>query len=111
MGGHAVRRVLIASLAIGLVVPGSALAAFPGQNGKIAFVGSNGIATGIATVNPDGSQRAQLTNNPSDLAPAWSPDGTRIAFMRKETPPCRTSQCEGYDTWVMNADGSGAALA
>ena len=35
----------------------------------------------IYTVNPDGSGLARLTNSDSgDIAPAWSPDGTRIAF-------------------------------
>ena len=37
----------------------------------------------------------------SDLQPAWSPDGQRIAFMRYRTG--------GYDIFVMNADGSGLA--
>jgi hypothetical protein len=104
------RRAVIAVVLIATALPAPALAAFPGQNGKIAFVGSTGFQTGIATVNPDGSERTQLTSNSSDLAPTWSPDGTRIAFMRERPEPCDTDPC-GYDTWVMNADGSGAALA
>jgi Tol biopolymer transport system component len=32
--------------------------------------------------------------------PAWSPDGTRIAFMGGPDGPTE------YDIWVMNADGS-----
>jgi hypothetical protein len=40
--------------------------------------------------------QVQLTTGPADdRNPAWSPDGTKIAFMR-----------DG-DIWVMNADGSG----
>jgi Tol biopolymer transport system component len=46
----------------------------------------------------DGSGQKQLsnpTNGLSDFTPAWSPDGTKIAFAR------------GIDSiWVMNADGS-----
>ena len=111
MGGGWLRRLCVAAVLVGAAAaPAPALAAFPGQNGKIAFRGSNGIADGIAVVNPDGTQRTQLTANSTDGAPTWSPDGTRIAFTRQEAPPCDTNPC-GYDVWVMNADGSGAALA
>jgi TolB protein len=50
-------------------------------------------------MNADGSNRTNLTNDPdSDRYPAWSPDGTRIAFW---------SIHDGNDeVYVMNADGS-----
>ncbi len=48
----------------------------------------------LATIRPDGSDRRRLTRR-SGLAPAWSPHGTRIAFVRK-----------GY-LHVMNANGGG----
>ncbi|MFN8375598.1 MAG: hypothetical protein U0694_22325, partial [Anaerolineae bacterium] len=54
----------------------------------------------IWVMNADGSNPVQLTDNPTnDIAPAWSPDGTRIAFVAY-----RDGNAEIY---VMNADGSG----
>ncbi len=80
-----------------------AFATFPGANGRIAFVrGDHEIATEIWSINPDGTDERQLTfNGEMNVQPAWSPDGTRIAFTRfvyKET---------NKTIWVMNADGSG----
>ncbi len=48
----------------------------------------------LATIKPDGSGRRPLTRK-NGLAPAWSPHGTKIAFVRK-----------GY-LYVMNANGGG----
>jgi TolB protein len=56
----------------------------------------------IYTMNPDGSGTTRLTNNPAqDSEPAWSPDGTKIAFSS-----FRVSNDEGY-IFKMNTDGSG----
>jgi len=53
----------------------------------------------IYTMNPDGSAPTRITNNPAhDEDPAWSPDGTRIAFQ---------SIRDGIEEiYVMNADGT-----
>jgi TolB protein len=67
-------------------------------NGKIAFTSDNVIYT----INPDGSGLSQLTpigNGFFDRFPAWSPDGTRIAFGR-------TTFTIKSQIYVMNADGS-----
>lgn len=54
----------------------------------------------IWVINADGSNPTQLTNyTTSEVAPAWSPDGTRIAYVAY-----RDGNAEIY---VMNADGSG----
>jgi Tol biopolymer transport system component len=69
---------------------------------KIAFVVADyESSTGdIFVVNRDGSGLKQLTfDSEMDDQPAWSPDGTRIAFRSFQT------QLAG-DIWVMNADGS-----
>jgi len=51
----------------------------------------------IYLVNIDGSGLVRLTDGPEDCAPAWSPDGKRIAFVRP---------CYGGELYIMEADGS-----
>jgi hypothetical protein len=94
--------VLLAVAACSLLFPGTGGAAFPGSNGRIVFVsdrdagnlGLNGRE--IYTAGADGSNPLRLTTNTvADTEPAYSPDGTKIAFTRSN------------DIWVMNANGSG----
>jgi len=52
-------------------------------------------------MNGDGSSKTNVTNDPgSDRDPAWSPDGSKIAFVRADAS-------SNYRILVMNADGSG----
>lgn len=44
-----------------------------------------------------------------DFLPAWSPEGTKIAFTSKRPEPSG-SDADDLDIWVMNADGSGLQL-
>jgi TolB protein len=91
-----VGAVLSGCAAISCLFATTGLAAFPGANGPVAF--DNGRDGGIAAINPNGTDRHRVTTNPRDTAPAWSPDGTKIAFdciRRKVVAICS-----------VNADGS-----
>jgi Tol biopolymer transport system component len=77
------------------------------NQGKLVFAqkidGENDENTEIFTVDADGGNLKRLTDNGYwDVYPAWSPDGTRIAFL---------SQRESdFDIYMMNADGTGEHL-
>ncbi|HEX8638208.1 MAG TPA: hypothetical protein VF692_09110, partial [Pyrinomonadaceae bacterium] len=71
-------------------------------NGKIAFVSRRTGNDEIYTMNPDGSNQTNISNNPAnDLSPAWSFDGSKIAFARQPT-----GGSTAIDIYTMNADGS-----
>ena len=93
---------LSAAVALTLVIGAlSASAAFPGANGKIAFTSERDGNQEIYVMNGDGSGVTRLTSNAvPDYGPAFSADGTRIAFTRGSGPT-------DAEIYVMNADGSG----
>ena len=73
-------------------------ATFPGTNGKIVFQGGGGITT----INPDFTGPTTIRN--SGYHPVWSPDGTKIIYVR-EAPILLTGAINS-DLYVMNPDGS-----
>lgn len=102
-GGIRVRRkwvLLPASLLVALVISMS-VSAEEIAAGRIAYSSGGFSSHEIKTMNPDGSDVRQLTNLGKDCyAPAWSPDGTRIAFtVYKKNAPRWAEIC------VMDADG------
>jgi Tol biopolymer transport system component len=85
--------------------------AFFNPFGKLKTIrGEEWIEVGaIAVMDVDGSNRRQLTQrrrptSSEDHEPVWSPDGTRIAFMRWNST---ASPPNGRAIFVVNADGSG----
>ncbi|MDX6586546.1 MAG: hypothetical protein QOI31_1019 [Solirubrobacterales bacterium] len=94
------RSLLVVIAGLGCVAS-EAQAAYPGEDGKIAFSrGGFGTFT-IWEANPDGTGDLDLGSGGSGAAfdrlnPAYSPDGKKIAFN------------QGSNLWVMDADGTGA---
>ncbi len=83
----------------GLIAHGKAT--LPAPLGRIAFI-SNRDANDleIYAVNSDGTGLANLTKSPgADDSPAWSPDGSKLAF--------RSYRDGNSEIYVMNADGTG----
>ena len=98
--GAACFVLLVAGCGGGSGSPGDAMVFVSSQDGDYAIYG----------MSADGSNQGRLTDERGDLStlegvqyqtePAWSPDGTKIAF---------ASAREGsFDIYVMNRDGTGA---
>ena len=99
-GETRMKRSMVAILAALLLLPATSHAAFPGANGKIAFVRGDDIWT----MNSDGTAQVNLTNNASHrvepgLVARRQADRIRPADPRPGVPASAV---------VMNADGTGA---
>jgi hypothetical protein len=79
------------------IVPGEYPTWSP-KSDRIAFKGCTGSGCGIVLINPDGSNPVQITTNPNDGQPAWSPDGRSLAFV--------SNRDGNWEIYAVNADGS-----
>jgi WD40-like Beta Propeller Repeat len=103
------RRGLFLSAALAIALSGVAVApvaraAFPGQNGRIAYVTTAGDHRVIATVDGQGGDPQPLVDLGSGrdaINPVWSKDGLTIAFAGQESPGGL------FVIYVVNADGTG----
>lgn len=81
------------------------------RGGQIAFQVKGAAQWEIYIVNPDGSGVTALTRPvttlvdelPSNVAPAYSPDGQHIVFLSNRAAD---NSAGAWRLWVMNADGS-----
>jgi Tol biopolymer transport system component len=90
------------AIAVTLLIPAAAHAAFPGSNGRIAFNWNFGCdGSMIFTMQPDGSDRRRLTADsctvdgaPDAASPDYTADGSNILFI------------SGFRLATMTADGA-----
>jgi dipeptidyl aminopeptidase/acylaminoacyl peptidase len=103
---RSVLTVLVLAGAVAAIAGGSANAGSQAANGRIAYVSDAACRfdptlknDDIFSMNADGSAKADLTvsANP-DGAPAWSADGTKLAFTRP-------GKANNDDIWVMSSNG------
>jgi len=81
------------------------------NGGQIVYQSKEGPKWEIFAINPDGSGQVALTRPvttlvdemPSNVAPAFSPDGTQIVFLSNRQ---EDNEAGAWRLWVMNADGS-----
>jgi Tol biopolymer transport system component len=96
-------KVSTALVALALLLPPAAGAAFPGSNGQIAFVHRGATSNDIWVIDPRSGSKQRLTHSrrANETFPDWNAAGTRIAYSK-----CGRGQLSNCDIWVMNADGS-----
>ena len=85
-------------------------------NGRIAFHSYEAADADIYAMNPDGTGKINLTDEApdayagADVEPAFSPDGTTIAFQSDRSGEYTEDPNWPepiFDVWIVNADGSG----
>ncbi|MEI6180227.1 MAG: hypothetical protein WCP31_05700 [Chloroflexales bacterium] len=103
VGTFARKRLTDDTLSVSMIYDySSSFAAWSPDSSKLVFAASpvNGGNIDLYTINANGSELTQLTNDAvNEASPAWSPDGQRIAF--SASTPISTS------LMLINTDGTG----
>jgi TolB protein len=96
------------ALASALAGASVAQASFPGRNGAIAFSSNRGSSDfyDIYLMSSSGRvlKRVTRTAQINESQPAWSADGRRIAYVRRDWKD--QNHPGPYEIWVMNANGA-----
>ena len=96
---------------VALPVPNAQSPVWSPDGRLLAFVGGSGASEArnvsgeidLYVAAPDGSRARRLTHGAApEAAPAWAPDGKRLAFVRPAPTGNRSS------LWLVGADGRGA---
>ena len=103
---RSILAVLVLAGAVAAIAGGSANAGSQAANGRIAYVSDAACRfdptlknEDIFSMAPDGSGKADLTRSANpDGSPAWSADGTKLAFTRPGT-------ANNDDVFVMSSNG------
>src|SRR4051794_28431234 len=99
------RRVaVVAVLVLSTAFVGGAGAAYPGKNGRIAFLSTrSGEERKLVTMRPDGTGRRIVTEAAG--SPAWSGDGRRLAYATHRGQ-LATIGADGRGRRILRAEGS-----
>ena len=95
-------------LLVCLAMLGLAVAGWGQADGKIAFTSWREGAGDVWIMNADGSAPVNLTQGRHGqcVSPAWSPDGTKIAYLAFRADPASGQVDYSIgDVWVMDPDG------
>jgi Tol biopolymer transport system component len=95
---NARRLLVLIVLCVAVLPASSATASFPGAVGRVVFTSDRTGSSEIYSAAADGTDVKRLTWNDGSLDPAWSPDGSRIAYDGGYQGRLRL--------FVMNQDGS-----
>jgi TolB protein len=112
-GRHRFLVAAAAAVVLFSLLPASAGATTGGSNGLIAFrrfSDNEQTRAALFVINPDGTNETQITFpgvGVVDALGTWSPDGTKLAFVR--STPCG-EDCGRDELYVVDADGSNLHL-
>jgi Tol biopolymer transport system component len=106
VSGRASVAALLVGVAVGLTAGGGSASVNSGAgslHGQVAFevwsTATNGaVRSDVFVVHADGGEARNLMPGRRGASPAWSPDGRRLAFVRRS------------GVWIVNGDGSGERM-